>query len=154
MEKGKAKAIGVSNFSQAEMERLIKETSVVPAAHQIELHPWLQQAGFQEWHDKNGIHVTQYSPFGNQNPIYSKGENLGKLIDDPTLNETGKKYGKSGAQVALAWGVAHGYVVFSCSLVAYSRADKGIDDRCFQRARRKAESRTISRVTSNWTLKT
>ena len=32
---GKAKAIGVSNFSKAELERLIKETSVVPAAHQV-----------------------------------------------------------------------------------------------------------------------
>lgn len=33
--KGKAKAIGVSNFSQAEMERLVKESSIVPAAHQF-----------------------------------------------------------------------------------------------------------------------
>jgi hypothetical protein len=37
---GKARAIGVSNFSKAEMERLIKETSVVPAVHQLELHPY------------------------------------------------------------------------------------------------------------------
>jgi alcohol dehydrogenase (NADP+) len=50
----------------------------------------------------------QYSPFGNQNPIYSKGENMSKLIEDPTLVEIGKQYGKSGAQVALAWGIAHG----------------------------------------------
>ena len=50
----------------------------------------------------------QYSPFGNQNPIYSKHEQMGKLIDDPELAEIGKKYNKSGAQVALAWGIAHG----------------------------------------------
>lgn len=106
--KGKTKAIGVSNFSLAEMERLVKETSIVPAAHQIEQHPWLQQPSFAKWHDEKGIHIMQYSPFGNQNPIYSKGENMGKLIEDPTLNEIGKKYGKSGAQVALAWGIAHG----------------------------------------------
>lgn len=66
---GKAKAIGVSNFSQAELERLIKETSVVPAAHQIECHPYLQQHSFDAFHKKNGIHVTQYSPFGNSNAI-------------------------------------------------------------------------------------
>ena len=108
VEAGKTRAIGVSNFSQAEMERLIKNVRVVPAAHQIELHPWLQQKAFQEWHDRHGIHVQQYSPFGNQNPIYSKGQNMGKLIEDPTLVEIGKKYGKSGAQVALAWGIAHG----------------------------------------------
>ena len=102
---GKARAIGVSNFSQAEMERLLKETSVVPAAHQIELHPYLQQPGFVKWHHDKKIHVQQYSPFGNQNEIYGKGQNMNKLIDDPVLAEIGKKYGKSGAQVALAWGI-------------------------------------------------
>ncbi len=106
--KGKTKAIGVSNFSKAEMERLLKETSIVPAAHQYENHPYLQQKAFADWHKEHGIHIMQYSPFGNQNPIYSKGENMGKLIDDPTLVEIGKKYNKSGAQVALAWGIAHG----------------------------------------------
>ena len=50
----------------------------------------------------------QYSPFGNQNEIYSKGQEMGKLMDDPTLVEIGKKYNKSGAQVALAWGIAKG----------------------------------------------
>ncbi|GAB7348532.1 hypothetical protein MBLNU459_g6926t1 [Dothideomycetes sp. NU459] len=111
LESGKAKAIGVSNFSKAELERLLKETSVVPAAHQIECHPYLQQKEFFEWHKSKGIHVTQYSPFGNQNEIYSKGQNMGKLIEDPTLAEIGKKYNKSGAQVALAWGIAHGRTV-------------------------------------------
>ncbi|KAK5675116.1 hypothetical protein LTS10_012190 [Elasticomyces elasticus] len=106
--KGKARAIGVSNFSRSEMERLLKETSVVPAAHQMELHPYLQQPSFDAFHKENGIHITQYSPFGNQNPIYTKGENMGKLIDDPVLAEVGKKYGKTGPQTALAWGIAHG----------------------------------------------
>jgi diketogulonate reductase-like aldo/keto reductase len=80
----------------------------VPAAHQLELHPWLQQKSFNEWHKSKGIHLTQYSPFGNQNAIYSKGEDLGKLMEDPTLVAIGEKYNKSGAQVALAWGIAHG----------------------------------------------
>jgi len=105
--KGKAKAIGVSNFSKAEMERLLKETSVVPAAHQIECHPYLQQHSFDAWHKEKGIHITQYSPFGNQNEIYSSGQNMGKLIDDPVLAEVGKKHNKTGAQAALAWGIAH-----------------------------------------------
>lgn len=79
-----------------------------PAAHQLEMHPWLQQPGFDAWHKEKGIHLTQYSPFGNQNAIYSKGESLGKLMEDPVLVEIGKKYNKTGAQVALAWGIAHG----------------------------------------------
>ncbi|KAI9789230.1 MAG: hypothetical protein M1833_002439 [Piccolia ochrophora] len=109
LKSGKTKAIGISNFSRAETERLLKETSVVPAAHQLELHPYLQQKEFVEWSKKQGIHITHYSPFGNQNEIY--GSKLGKLIEDPTLTEIGKKYNKNGAQVALAWGIAHGHSV-------------------------------------------
>ena len=120
--KGKAKAIGISNFSKAEVERLLKETSVVPAAHQMECHPYLQQAAFVQWHKEKGIHVTQYSPFGSQNEIYSKGKEMGKLMDDPVIVEVGKKYGKTGAQVALAWGIAHGRTVrFSVAASVYER---------------------------------
>ena len=63
VQKGKTKAIGVSNFSLAEMQRLLKEASVVPASHQIELHPYLQQKAFVDWHKKSGIVITQYSPY-------------------------------------------------------------------------------------------
>lgn len=110
-QKGKAKAIGVSNFSKTEIERLVSKANIKPAAHQLEMHPYLAQLAFADWHKQNDIHVTHYSPFGNQNAIYSKGENMGKLIDDPVLVEIGKKYGKNGAQVALAWGIAKGHSV-------------------------------------------
>jgi diketogulonate reductase-like aldo/keto reductase len=123
MEKGKAKAIGISNFSKGELERLLKETDVVPAVHQIELHPWLQQNSFTEWHKQKGIHVTQYSPFGNQNEIYDAGKNMGKLMDDPVLVEIGKKHGKSGAQVALAWGITKGH-----SVIPKSKTEHRIKD--------------------------
>lgn len=108
---GKTKAIGISNFSNAELDRLLQATTVVPAAHQIELHPWLQQKAFTAYHKSKGIHIQQYSPFGNQNKIYSSGQNMGKLIDDPVIQEVAKKYGKNGAQVALAWGVQNGHSV-------------------------------------------
>ena len=64
---GKTKAIGISNFSKAELDRLITKTSVVPAAHQIELHPYLQQKDFVEYHREKGILITQYSPYGHLN---------------------------------------------------------------------------------------
>lgn len=111
VKKGKAKAVGVSNFSRAELERLLSKTSVKPAAHQLEMHPLLAQHSFADFHKQNGILVTHYSPFGNQNEIYSKGKEMGKLIEDPVLVNIGKKYGKSGAQVALAWGLAKGHSV-------------------------------------------
>lgn len=111
LKSGKTKAIGVSNFSKAELERVLDETTVVPAAHQIECHPWLQQPSFTAFHKERGIHVQQYSPFGNQNEIYDAGQNMGKLIEEPTLVGIGEKYGKNGAQVALAWGIANGHSV-------------------------------------------
>lgn len=108
VEKGKCKAIGISNFSKGELERLLKEASIPPAAHQIENHPYLAQHSFDAFHKQKNIHITQYSPFGNQNEFYSSGKDIGKLIDDPILAEISNKYSKSGAQVALAWGIAHG----------------------------------------------
>lgn len=97
----KVKAIGVSNFDKAEMERLLRNTSVVPAVHQMECHPWLQQYEFTSWHRAMGIHVTHYSPFGNQNVFYRVTAVATKLIDEPVLASAGKKHGKTAAQVAL-----------------------------------------------------
>lgn len=101
LQTGKVKAIGVSNCSKAEVEHILKNTSVVPAVHQMECHPWLQQQAFTTWHREKGIHVTHYSPFGNQNELYSGPKHLGKLIQHPVLCDIGKKYKKSGAQAAL-----------------------------------------------------
>lgn len=61
----------------------------------------LQQNEFSKYNQSKGIIVTCYSPFGNQNEIYDKGKNMGKLMDEPVLVEIGKKYGKNGAQTAL-----------------------------------------------------
>lgn len=83
----------------------------VPAVHQIELHPWLQQKDFTAFHKAKGIHIVAYSPFGNQNDVYDSGKNMGKLMDDPVLQEIGKKHSKTGAQVALAWGITAGHSV-------------------------------------------
>ncbi|KAI9808809.1 MAG: hypothetical protein M1826_004066 [Phylliscum demangeonii] len=106
---GKTKAIGVSNFSQAEVERVLETATIVPAVHQLEMHPWLQQKAFADFHRAHDIHITQYSPFANQNDFYGSQE--GKLIDDPLLQELGQKYHKTAAQVALAWGISQGHSV-------------------------------------------
>lgn len=98
---GKTKAIGVSNFSKKEIQRIVEKAEIVPAVHQFEVHPWLQQTDFMKFHQDNGIHVTQYSPFGNQNEIYGGREKHGQLVNDETLVAIGKKYGKTSNQVAL-----------------------------------------------------
>lgn len=83
----------------------------VPAVHQIELHPSLQQTSFLPIHRKHNIHITQYSPFGNHNPIYSKGAQYPKLLEDPTLGSIAKRHSKTPAQVTLAWGIMQGHSV-------------------------------------------
>ena len=120
---GKCKAIGISNFSQSELSSLLQSATITPAVHQIEIHPYLVQPSFAAFHKQHNIHITQYSPFGNQNEIYDSGRDIGRLIEDPVLVEIGKKYNKSGAQVALAWGIAHGR-----SVIPKSKTPKRIRD--------------------------
>lgn len=112
---GKVKAIGVSNFAKAEMERLLKNITVVPAVHQMECHPWLQQHEFTDWHRLKGIHVTHYSPLGNQNAIYAGKGGPAKLLDEPVLAEIAKKYNRTPAQIALGEFLARGAVGVSRS---------------------------------------
>ena len=55
---GRVRAIGVSNFMPEVLQRLLAETSVVPAVNQIELHPYFQQKALQALHREHGI-LTQ-----------------------------------------------------------------------------------------------
>lgn len=98
---GKARAIGVSNFSKAEMERLLRETSVVPAVHQMECHLWLQQPQFTAWHRERGIHVTHYLPLGKQKMKHGARVGGVRLIEQSMLARIARSYGKYAAQVAL-----------------------------------------------------
>ncbi|KAF4537718.1 Aldehyde reductase [Lasiodiplodia theobromae] len=122
---GKVKAIGVSNFSKGEIETLIREGSVVPAVHQMEVHPYLQSKDFNAWLRSKGIHVTQFSPLGNMNSFYreiswSKTEShMQRIIDHPVLQELGAKYQKSPVQMALAWGVNCGRSVIPKSVIEW-----------------------------------
>jgi diketogulonate reductase-like aldo/keto reductase len=54
---GKVKEVGVSNFSKSEVETLLGDGSIIPAAHQIECQPWLQRREFTEWLQSKGIYV-------------------------------------------------------------------------------------------------
>src|SRR5215213_2140357 len=81
---GKMRAIGVSNFMPEHLDRLLAETSVVPAVNQIELHPYFQQTALQRVHAENGILTQAWSPIGG---ITSYGGGEKSAFDDPTLLE-------------------------------------------------------------------
>jgi len=111
LETGKVKSIGVSNFSKMEVQTLLKSAKVKPAVHQFETHPYLQQQAFIDWHKQQGILVTAYSPFGNQNKVYDEGAKVDKLIEHPIITKIAKKHKTIGAAVALAWGIKRGTAV-------------------------------------------
>lgn len=113
---GRAKAIGVSNFLPEHLERLLGETSVVPAVNQIELHPQLQQPGSRAFHAERGIHTEAWSPLGQ-----GKG-----LLDVPTLVAIARKHGRSAAQVVLRWHLQTGNIVIPKS-VTPSRIKENFD---------------------------
>lgn len=63
---GKARAIGVSNWSIPKLEQLLKTAEVVPHANQVELHPYLPQDDLVKYCQSKNIIVEAYSPLGSQ----------------------------------------------------------------------------------------
>ncbi|PPK61235.1 aldo/keto reductase [Actinokineospora auranticolor] len=102
---GKARSIGVSNFSVAHLQRLLDETGVVPSVNQIELHPQLPQPELREFHAEHGIATEAWSPLAQ-----------GNLLGDASLAKVGEKHGKSAAQVILRWHVQLGNIVIPKSV--------------------------------------
>jgi diketogulonate reductase-like aldo/keto reductase len=102
---GKVGAIGVSNFMPEHLDRLLTETTVVPAVNQIELHPYFQQTALQQMHAEKGIVTQAWSPIGG---ITSYGDGERRTFDDPTLREIARQHGKSAAQVMLRWHLQEG----------------------------------------------
>lgn len=109
LEKGQVHHLGVSNFSPHQMEKLLNHTASPPSVHQMELHPYLQQTDFLEFHEKHGIHVTGYSPFAGKNPTYEgkRGETP-DLFNNTVIAEVAEERGCTPAQVALMWGMSRG----------------------------------------------
>ncbi|KAJ9474179.1 Xylose reductase 1 [Pseudozyma hubeiensis] len=107
---GKVKSIGVSNFTIADLEAITNATGVAPAVNQIEAHPLLPQDDLVAYANKHNIHLTAYSPLGNN----LSGKT--KIVDYPQVSEVAKKYGADPAQVLIAWGVKRGYSVIPKSV--------------------------------------
>lgn len=116
LDTGKVKAIGVSNFEIEHLETIIKETGVTPSVNQIERHPLCQQTELVNYCNSKGIHVTAYSPLGNN----LAGEQ--KIVDYPEVKEVAKKLLADPAQVLIAWGARGGISVIPKS-VTPSRID-------------------------------
>ncbi len=98
---GKARAIGVSNFQPAHLDRLAEETGTVPGVNQIELHPALQQTELRAYHQAHGIATEAWSPLAQA-----------EVLEDPVLTDLAEKHGRTAAQVVLRWHIQLGNIVF------------------------------------------
>ena len=108
---GRARAIGVSNFSAEHLRRLIDRTDVVPAVNQVELHPYFTQPALREAHAELGIVTQAWSPIGGDPrlPARRAATRPAVRLSDPVITELAAKYGKTPAQVVLRWHLEHGF---------------------------------------------
>ncbi|KAG6382068.1 NADP-dependent oxidoreductase domain-containing protein [Boletus reticuloceps] len=109
-ETGKVKAIGVSNFTISQLQGIIDATGVVPAANQVEAHPLLPQDDLVAYCAAKSIHLTAYSPLGN-NLV-----GVPMLTEHPVVQTVAKSLDATPAQVLIAWGVYRGYSVIPKSV--------------------------------------
>lgn len=114
-ERGLTTSVGVSNFHQAHLRRIVDEFGVVPVLNQIELHPQLPQSDLRAFNASMGIVTEAWSPLAS-----------GELIANPVLVEIGAKHGKSAAQVMIRWHIQLGNVVLPKS-VTPSRIRENLD---------------------------
>ena len=103
---GRARAIGVSNFTVETLQRLLDTADVVPAVNQIELHPQLAQRQLRAVHARYGIATEAWSPLGS-----GKG-----LLELPELADLAAKHGKTPAQVVLRWHLQNGMIAIPKSV--------------------------------------
>ena len=89
---GRAKAIGVSNYTVRHLEELLTECSVPPAVNQVELHVFLQQPELVKFCQDHDILVEAYSPLAH-----------GEGMDNPVLADLATKHGKTPAQIMIRW---------------------------------------------------
>lgn len=97
---GLIKSIGVCNFLPEHIEKLEKETGVLPTVNQIELHPYFNQQEMIEYHNKKGIITEAWSPLGRASEV----------IKDKDIAVIAEKYNKTIPQIILRWHVQLGVV--------------------------------------------
>jgi diketogulonate reductase-like aldo/keto reductase len=103
---GKVRAIGVSNFMVEHLTKLLDRATAVPAANQIEVHPYFTQREVQDFGAEHGILTQAWSPIGGIT-FYRDGSH-GSTLDDPVIAEIARAHDKTPAQVMLRWGLQHG----------------------------------------------
>ncbi len=104
---GLTRSIGVSNFLVPHLERTVKETGVVPAVNQIELHPAYQRREEVAWAEANGVRIEAWGPLG---------QGKYDLFGTPAVADAAAAHGVTPAQAVLRWHLQKGIIVFPKSV--------------------------------------
>ena len=112
---GAVRAIGVSNFLEPHLDRILDEGTIVPAVNQFEIHPSFQQSALTAYSLERGIAVESYSPLGQA-----------KDVDDPTVHAIAAAHGKTPAQAILRWHIQQGFIVIPKTVTPH-RVSENID---------------------------
>lgn len=97
-ERGLLRSIGVSNFTEPMLTRLIDETGVTPAVNQVELHPYFPQGDLRRFHAEHGIRTESWSPLARRS----------ELLQEQVLNELATIHDVTPTQIVLRWHVQLG----------------------------------------------
>jgi alcohol dehydrogenase (NADP+) len=129
---GRVRFIGVSNFNLTQMEDILSIAKVKPKTHQFELHPYLQQREFLDWHHKNNITVTAYAPLGNTSPYYRSGaKEYPILANNSIIQEIAGSRSCSGVQVILAWNLMRNVAVIpKSSRISHQKENLETIEKC------------------------
>ena len=96
---GKAKAIGVSNYTITHLEEMKKYAKIPPAVNQVEFHPFLYQKELLNYCREHTIALEAHSPLAE-----------GKGSENEQVNSIVAKYGKTTSRIFLRWSIQHGAV--------------------------------------------
>lgn len=92
-EAGLARAVGVSNFKPAHIDRLVAETGVAPEVNQVQINPTIARPELRAYHAERGVVTQSWGPFG---PV-------GPLLEHPTVEQIAAGHARTPAQVVLRW---------------------------------------------------
>ncbi len=99
---GKVKAIGLSNFTEAQIEEIIDACEIKPAVLQTEVHPYAQAKELKKLLSKADMAIQAWYPLGHGDKA---------LLEEPVFTSLAEKYKKTNAQIILRWHVQAGNII-------------------------------------------
>jgi diketogulonate reductase-like aldo/keto reductase len=105
LQEGKARSIGVSNYTIVDLKEILHNSNVIPAVNQVEFYPFLCQYELLQFCKTNNLQLEAYSPL-----------TRGKRLHHPMIVKIAKKYSKTPAQILIRWNLQHDVVVIPKSI--------------------------------------